>query len=240
MTQTASSSRPFPASAQAVPEGELQVVGLRLVRSLVLDERAREVAGAGEVVARARMRVGAPQAEQPPQLADRVVRGPPRAGRRADPRVGAAGRACRRPRPWRRTAGRGCRRPRPRPPRARRGAARRAAGRSSASRRRSSPWARCPAPSCSPARSPARPAHGRRARCSACPCARRPCRRRPPAPPGAPPRPRRSRIICWSAAGALLPSRISSSPRGPKAARRSTALPRRRRRPRPSSRSSRR
>ena len=52
----------------AVPERQLEVVGLRAVRGLVLHERAVHVAGGRELVAHVHALVGAPEAEQAPQL----------------------------------------------------------------------------------------------------------------------------------------------------------------------------
>ena len=119
--------------------------------------------------------------------------------------------------PWRRTGDRGCRRPRPRRRRAPR-ACRSASGsparlRVRADHRRA---ARCRAPSCWPARSPARRARDRRAGCSAGRCAPPPGRRWSTRATCRTASPGSSEISCWSAAGALFPSRMSSSPRGPK------------------------
>ena len=72
ITRTASSSRPLPASARPYQKASSRLSGCGQVRRLVLGERALEVAGAGEIVARARARVGAAEPEQPPQLRHRV------------------------------------------------------------------------------------------------------------------------------------------------------------------------
>ena len=186
----------------AVPEGQLGVVGLRRVRGRVLGQRALEVAGRGQLVARLDVLVGAPQAR-----AAGAARAPGRGGRpRAGPPAGPASarRSRGRPRPPAPPTGaRGCRRPRARPPRA-----------PPAGRPPSSPPAPgrraiiasgtvSTAPSCSPAPHAVRHAVARPRRCSGGRCAPPRARARRRSRPGARPRARRRRAACAARRGPM-------------------------------------